>query len=151
MLLLCENSLISENPYNVIPYCNFFAGFGRPQPAARAAAFGDVLFNTGILFQVDGLTGYPTLDATGNDTFGAALGVDLLGENFDQQLIVEAAALGVMGNDPNRNAAGDQYGIGARYQVPISNAHLLRFDAMHGWLDDSNNISGVRGEFRWKF
>ncbi len=151
VLLLCENSLISENPYHVIPYCNFFAGFGRPQPAARAAAFGDVLFNTGILFQVDGLTGYPTLDATGNDTFGAALGVDLLGENFDQQLIVEAAALGVMGNDPNRNAPGDQYGIGARYQVPISNAHLLRFDAMHGWLDNSNNISGVRGEFRWKF
>jgi hypothetical protein len=151
LLLLCENSLITENPYNVIPYCNFFAGFGRPQPAARAAAFGDVLFNTGILFQVDGLTGYPTLDATGNDTFGAALGVDLLGENFDQQLIVEAAALQVIGSDPNRNASGDQYGVGARYQVPITNAHLLRFDAMHGWLDGDRNISGVRGEFRWKF
>jgi hypothetical protein len=135
----------------VIPYVNFFAGFDRPQPAARAAAFGGVLFNTGILFQTDALTGYPTLDATGNDTFGAAMGVDLLSPDFDQQLIVEVAALGVRGDAATRSAAGDQFGIGARYQLPLTNAHLLRFDAMHGWLDNSRDISGARAEFRWKF
>jgi len=110
-----------------------------------------VLFNTGILFQSDALTGYPTLDATGNNTFGAATGVDLLGPNFDQQLIVEVAALQVMGSDVGRAAPGDQLGIGMRYQIPISNAHLLRFDAMHGWLDNSPDITGGRAEFRWKF
>lgn len=151
VLLLMENTLISDRPYNFLPYLNVFAGFDRPQPAARAAAFGGVLFNTGILFQSDALTGYPTLDASGNNTFGAALGVDLLAPNFDQQLIVEVAALGVHGADTNRIAPGDQLGIGARYQVPITNAHLLRFDAMHGWLENSNDISGARAEFRWKF
>jgi hypothetical protein len=151
VLLLMENSLITENPYNVVPYVNVFAGFDRPQPAARAGAFGGVLFNTGILFQTDALTGYPTLDPTGHDTYGAAFGLDLLAPDFGQQLIVEAAVLQVRGDDLGRAAAGDQYGIGARYQIPITNAHLLRFDAMHGWLENSRDISGVRGEFRWKF
>lgn len=151
VLILLENTLISDRPYNFLPYLNVFAGFDRPQPAARAAAFGGVLFNTGILFQSDALTGYPTLDASGNNTFGAALGVDLLAPNFDQQLIVEVAALGVHGAATNRIAPGDQAGIGARYQVPITNAHLLRFDAMHGWLENSDDITGARAEFRWKF
>src|SRR5690606_7769633 len=86
VLLLMENSLITKSPYNVVPYLNFFAGFDRPQPAARAGAFGGVLFNTGSLFQSDALTGYPTLDPTGNDTFGAAFGLDLLAPDFGQQL-----------------------------------------------------------------
>lgn len=151
VLLLAENTFITERPYNFMPYMNFFAGFDRPQPAARAAVFGGVLFNTGILFQSDALTGYPTLDATGNNTYGMATGIDLLGHNFDQQLIVEVAALGVMGSDVDRSAPGNQAGIGARYQVPITNAHLLRFDAMHGWLENSEDITGARAEFRWKF
>ncbi|WP_145246062.1 hypothetical protein [Aeoliella mucimassa] len=151
VLLIAENTLITPMPYNLLPYCNVFAGFDRPQPAARAAAFGGVLFNTGILFQSDALTGYPTLDASGNNTFGFATGVDLLSPNFDQQLIVEFAALKVHGSSAGRIAAGDQAGVGIRYQVPITNAHLLRFDAMHGWLDNSEDISGARAEFRWKF
>ncbi|TWT85846.1 hypothetical protein Pla123a_06530 [Posidoniimonas polymericola] len=152
VLLLVENSLITQNPYNVIPYCNFFAGIGRPQPAARAAAAGGVLFNTGILFQSDALTGYPTLDASGNNTLGASIGLDLLAApNFNQQLIVEAAALHTFDDDATRNAPGPQYGVGARWQLPITNAYLIRVDAMHGWLENSRDISGVRGELRWKF
>jgi hypothetical protein len=118
---------------------------------ARAAVFGGVLFNTGILFQSDALTGCPTLDATGNDTYGAALGLDLLGPDFDHQLIVETAVLQVMGDDADRSAPGNQYGVGLRYQIPLTNAYLIRADAMHGWLDDSRDISGARVEFRWKF
>lgn len=151
VLLLVENSLISKNPYNVIPYLNFFAGFGSPQPVARAGVFGGVLFNTGILFQADGLTGYPTLDPTGNNTAGAALGLDLLAPNFDQQLIVEAAILRAYGDAATRSAAGNQMGIGMRYQLPLSNAHLIRADAMVGLLDNSRDISGARIEYRWKF
>lgn len=152
VLLLLENSLLTKNPYNVIPYVNFFAGFNSPQPVARAGAFGDVLFNTGILFQSDLLTGYPTLDATGNNTYGAALGLDLLASpNFQQQLIVETAVLQVMGDDASRNAPGAQYGVGARYQLPLSKATLIRADVMHGWLEDATDVTGARVEYRWKF
>jgi hypothetical protein len=110
-----------------------------------------VLRNTGILFESDNLTGYPTLDATGNETYGAAFGIDLLAPEFTHQLILEAAVLQAFGDPAFRNAPGDQYGIGARYQVPISHAHLLRFDVMHGWFENSDDATGARAEFRWKF
>ncbi len=152
VLLLVENSLLTKDAYYVIPYVNFFAGFDRPQPLTRAAAFGGVLFNTGILFQTDALTGFPTLDPTGNNTAGVAVGLDMLGKpNFDQQLILEAAILQAYGEDASRNAPGNQYGIGARWQLPISNAHLIRADAMYGVTENARDISGARVEFRWKF
>jgi hypothetical protein len=151
LLVIAENSFLTPWPYNVIPYVNLFAGFDDPQSVARAGAAGGVLRNTGILFESDNLTGYPTLDATGNDTYGAAIGLDLLAPEYTQQLILEAAVLQVFGDPAFRNAPGDQYGIGVRYQVPISYAHLLRFDVMHGWFEDSDDVSGARAEFRWKF
>ena len=131
VLLLSENNLITGHPSNVVPYFNMFAGFDRPQSAARAGVAGGVLRNTGILFESDNLTGYPTLDASGNDTFGAALGLNLLAREFSQQLVVEAAMMGVMGENDGRIANGDQYGLGARYQLPLSNSLILRADAMY--------------------
>ncbi|MEM6798783.1 MAG: hypothetical protein AAF589_04645 [Planctomycetota bacterium] len=151
VLLLVENSLLTRNPYNFVPYVNLFACIGTPQPAARAAAFGGVLFNTGILFQVDALTGFPTLDATANNTYGAAVGVDMLAKNFDQQLILEAAVLQAFDDDATRNAPGDQYGLGVRWQLPLSTAHRLRADVMHAFTDHARDLSGARIEFRWKF
>jgi hypothetical protein len=151
VLLVVENSFLTHSPYNVIPYVNLWAGFDDPQSVARAGAAGGVLRNTGILFESDYLTGYPTLDATANDTYGAALGLDLLAPQFTHQLILEAAVLQVFGDPAFRNAPGDQYGIGARYQVPISNAHLLRFDVMHGWFENTDDATGARAEYRWKF
>jgi hypothetical protein len=151
VLLIAENSFLTPWPYNVIPYVNMWAGFDDPQSVARAGAAGGVLRNEGILFESDNLTGYPTLDATANDTWGGAVGIDLLAPEFTHQLILEVAIVQVFGDDPDRNAPGDQYGIGARYQVPISNATLLRFDTMYGWLEDADNVAGARAEFRWKF
>jgi hypothetical protein len=151
VLLLAENSFLTRWPYNVIPYLNLFAGFDDPQSVARAGAAGGVLRNTGILFESDNLTGYPTLDATGNETYGAAVGIDLLAPDFSHQLILEAAVLQAFGDPAFRNAPGDQYGVGARYQVPISHATLLRFDVMHGWFDNADDATGARAEFRWKF
>ncbi len=151
VLLIAENSFLTPWPYNVIPYVNLWSGFDDPQSVARAGAAGGVLRNTGILFESDNLTGYPTLDATGAETYGAAIGVDLLAPEFTHQLILEAAVLQVFGDPAIRNAPGDQYGIGLRYQVPISNAHLLRFDVMHGWFENSDDATGARAEFRWKF
>jgi hypothetical protein len=151
VLLLAENSFLTPWPYNVIPYLNLFAGFDNPQSVARAGAAGGVLRNTGILFESDNLTGYPTLDATANDVYGASVGIDLLAPDFSQQLILEAAVVQRMGNPPNAGAPDDQYGLGLRYQIPITNAHLLRFDVMRGWLDGAEDISGARAEYRWKF
>ena len=151
VLLLVENSLLSRDAYRMVPYLNFFAGFDRPQPLVRAGAFGGVLFNSGILFQSDQLTGYPTLDGSGNNTWGAALGVDLLSYDLDQQLILEVAALGVIGPAANRTAPGNQVGLGARWQRKLTTATLIRADAMVGLLDNSEDIAGARVEYRWKF
>jgi hypothetical protein len=151
VLLIAENSFLTPWPYNVIPYVNLFVGFDDPQSVARAGAAGGVLRNTGILFESDILTGYPTLDATGNDTYGAAIGLDLLAPEYRHQLILEAAVLQAFDDPAFRNAPGDQYGVGLRYQVPISHAHLLRFDVMHGWLENADDLTGARAEFRWKF
>lgn len=150
-LVLLENSLITSRPHTFVPYLNLFAGFDRPQSAARAAGAGGVLRNTGILFETDGMTGYPTLDATGNDTWGGALGLNILTTNFDQQLILELAALQTMGNAAGRNAVADQYGAGVRYQIPLSNAWILRADGMYGFFRDVPDTHGARMELRYKF
>lgn len=151
VLFILENSFLTPQPYNVIPYVNMWVGIDDPQSVARAGAAGGVLRNTGILFESDNLTGYPTLDATGNDTYGAAVGIDLLAPEFTHQLILEAAVLQAFGNPANRNAPGDQYGIGARYQIPISYRFLIRSDVMHGWFENADDVTGARIEFRWKF
>ncbi len=150
-LFLLENSLITANPNYFVPYANFFYGSGKPQSVARAAGSGGILRNTGINFETDGLTAYPTLDATGNNTYGAALGLNILGNNFSQQLVMELAALAATGNPQFRGALGDQYAAGVRYQKPLSHRWIFRADSMYGWLRNSEDIYGNRIEFRWKF
>ena len=147
VLLLSENSLITAFPSTVVPYLNMFAGFDRPQKAAGA----NILRNTGILFESDGLTGYPTLDDTARNTFGGAMGINMLPRDFSQQLVLEAAYVGVMGDAADRFAQGDQFGLGARYQLPLNNSVILRADAMVGFLRNSEDISGARIELRRKF
>ena len=148
-LLLIENSWISQNPNYFVPYFNLFAGFGSPQSAARFAD--NVLVNTGINFETDALTGYPTLDASGRDAWGGAAGVNLLGPDFSWQWIVEFAWLQTFGNPNNRQAVADQYAIGTRYQIPLNYAWILRMDAMHGFLEEAEDLTGARVELRWKF
>ena len=75
-LLLMENSLIGDSPYFLLPYLNLFAGFDRPQPLVRGPGTGGVLVNTGILFESDGLTGFPTLNAGAANRYGGAFGVE---------------------------------------------------------------------------
>ncbi len=149
-LLLIENSWITSQPSTLVPYCNLFYGDGRPQSLARAAAAGGILKNTGILFESDNLTGYPTLDASANDTAGGALGVEYL---FDlrSQIVVEVAAVLTHGNDPARVAKGDQFGVGLRYQRALDYAWILRADAMVASRDKAADLSGVRVEIRRKF
>jgi hypothetical protein len=147
-LVLLENSFLTPMPYNVIPYCNLFAGFDRPQSLGRLQG---PLKNTGINFESDLLTGYPLLDDSGNNTYGGAFGVDLLGGSFDRQLIVEAAVLQAFDDPASRIAPGDEYAVGVRYQRRLNHALLLRADAMHGWIENSDDVDGARIELRHKF
>lgn len=151
VLLLCENTFITDNPYFKLPYLNFFAGFDRPQSVARAAGAQGVLRNTGINFESDNLLNYPTLDATANNTWGAAAGLDLLANDLSQQFIVEAAFLQVMGDAASRSAQGGQYALGARYQKPLSNSWIFRADAMYGLRENASDVTGARMELRHKF
>jgi hypothetical protein len=149
-LLLIENSLVTSLPSTLIPYLNLFYGDGRPQSLARAGGAGGVLVNTGINFETDGMTGFPTLDASANDTAGAALGVEYLFD-LSQQIVVEIASVTVLGNDPARIANGDQLAFGVRYQLALDRAWIARADAMVAKRDNDEDLSGIRVEIRRKF
>jgi hypothetical protein len=146
VLVLVENSFFRSNPVTLVPYFNLFAGFKSPQPLARAADSGGVLKNTGINFESDGLTGYPTLDASAHDSYGGALGLEYLFK-LDRQIVVEGAVV----ERNNNSTLGNQYALGVRYQHPISNAWIVRADAMRGWRQGLKDIYGVRLELRRKF
>ncbi|MEO1527901.1 MAG: hypothetical protein AAFX06_20915 [Planctomycetota bacterium] len=148
-LLLFESSWITASPLRFVPYVNVFYGWDRPQSVARAGVSGGILRNTGINFDTDGLNGFPTIDVTAADTAGGSIGVDLIGEGLDRQVLLEFSYLTPHGD--RAIALGDQYAIGARYQFPVSNATLLRFDAMHGWREGERDVYGTRMEYRWKF
>lgn len=156
VLLLVENSLVPRrhfnfevkdyNPLNFVPYLNLFAGFKNPQSLARGGDSGGVLRNTGITFESDGLTGYPTLDPTARDSYGGAAGVEYLFK-LDRQIVFEAATVQRRGN----NTLGAEHSIGARYQHPFTKVWILRLDAMKGWRQGRNDIFGARVELRRKF
>lgn len=146
VLLLLENSFHRSDPGFLVPYANFFAGFNNPQSLARAAGTGGVLNNTGINFESDGLTGYPTLDGRAHDSFGAAFGLEKLW-GISRQVVVEGAVVQRMSDSP----LGNQYAVGVRFQQPLNNAWIFRADAMHGWRQGLNDVFGVRVELRRKF
>ncbi len=150
-LLLLENSFLTSQATTFIPYANFFYGIRRPQSVARAAAAGGVLRNTGILFESDNLTGYPTLDATGTHSYGGAFGINTFASDFRKQFVLEFAALDTYGNQNFSAAAGPEYGFGGRYQQALTNWTLIRLDAMVGLRDGDSDIYGSRAEWRWKF
>ena len=150
-VFLWENAFVTRAPNYFVPYVNAFVGFDRPQSVARAAGTGGLLVNTGINFESDGLTNYPTLDATANNTWGGACGINLLGPDFSWQLITELAMVQTFRQGGFRTALGDQYAFGARFQMPLNNAWLLHVDGMYGLREGDDDIRGARTELRWKF
>jgi hypothetical protein len=149
-VLLVENSWITSDPLRFVPYANFFYGWDRPQSVARAIGSGGILRSTGINFDTDGLSGLATLDTTASDTAGGSIGVDLIGDKLDRQWLVEASYQSPHGNK-NANVPDDQYGLGTRYQFPVSHRTLIRMDVMYGWRGDLSDVYGTRLEYRWKF
>ena len=124
-------------------------------PAADATGF---LRNTGINFESDALTGFPFLDDSGQNAYGGAIGVQYLFD-LQQQLVFEVAATRDLDDisDSFDEVVGNQYAAGIRYQIPLSNAWLLRADAIYAYKEDVNDSDldddnfGVRTELRWKF
>ena len=157
VLVLVENSLVPRrhfgfdvahiNPLNFVPYFNLFAGFKSPQSLARGGDSGGVLRNTGINFESDGITAYPTLDANPHDSYGGAVGVEYL-FNLDRQIVFEVSTVQRRGDT---NVFGAQNAIGARYQHPFTKTWILRLDAMKGWRQGQRDIYGARVELRRKF
>jgi hypothetical protein len=159
-MLLIDNSLITHNPTGFVPYLNGFYGSDKP----RMLMGQGILSNTGILFESDALTNYPTLDNKGEEKYGAAMGLEWLwgidyrataldrqsyidqSDRYGQQFVIEVATVQAI-NKTDR----EQYGIGARYQRSLSNAWLIRIDAMNGFLKDEKDLIGTRVELRRKF
>ena len=151
-LFLMENSWISSKPLTLVPYANFFVGSHKPQSLARDFGAGGVLKNTGINFETDGLTGFPKLDDTANDTYGGALGLEYLFA-LDQQVVFEVAGLKPFGrdNELGRVAKGSQFALGARYQRPLSKQWIFRSDVIYGIREHEQDLAGIRAELRLKF
>lgn len=149
LMILAENSLITSKPYQFVPYGNFFVGIDRPVPLARQNG---ILKNTGIAFESDALTGFPFLNDTGQNAYGGALGIQHLFD-LDQQIIVELAAVRNLEDisDSFEEVVGNQYAISARYQLPLSNAWILRADAIYGLRESQDDVTGIRSELRFKF
>ena len=145
-VFLMENSLITSKPSTVVPYLNAFVGLDRPQSLARGAD--GVLKNVGISFETDALTGFPKMDDSGQDTLGGAMGLEYL-FNLDQQIVLETAWVHDMAND--NKIKGDEFGLSARWQKPITFAWILRADVMHAWREHDDNLFGARFEVRRKF
>ncbi len=146
--IISENSLISGLPSTLIPYANFFVGFGSPKPLVDGNNAG-ILKNVGINFETDALTGYPKLDDTASNAFGGALGLEYL-FNLDQQLVFEVAMVQPF-EDDGIGARDPQYGFGIRYQIPIDRAWLFRADATYQILENGEDNFGIRTEIRRKF
>ena len=127
--IISENSLISGLPSTLLPYANFFVGFGNPQPLVDGNGAG-ILKNVGINFETDALTGYPKLNDTGSNAYGGAIGLQYL-FNLDQQLVFEVAMVQPFETIAGIGAADPQYGFGVRYQIPINRAWLFRADATY--------------------
>lgn len=146
--IISENSLISSLPTTLLPYANFFVGFGNPEPLVDGNNAG-ILKNVGINFETDALTGYPKLNDTASNAWGGALGLEYL-FNLDQQLVFEVAMVQPFEND-GIGARGAQYGFGVRYQIPINRAWLFRADATYQIQEGAEDNFGFRTELRSKF
>ncbi|NJM34347.1 MAG: hypothetical protein HC850_06110 [Rhodomicrobium sp.] len=149
--IISENSLISGLPSTLLPYANFFVGFGAPQPLVDGNGAG-ILKNVGINFETDALTGFPKLNDTGSNAWGGAIGIQYL-FNLDQQIVFEFASVQPFGDTIAGVGVEDaQYGFGVRYQIPLDRAWLFRADATYQIIEGADDDNwGIRSEIRRKF
>ena len=128
-------------------YVNGFVGKDSYTPAALAPAVGGPLARTGILFASVGLGSYGSpLDNNSGDVLGTAVGYQMFFSGGRKQLIVEAAV-----RDETEGAELTSSAIGARYQQAFGRHTILVLDIFGADLDNDEDNSGGRVEFRFKF
>ncbi len=158
VILLVENAFITSRPYTFIPYFNGFVGYDKPQSLMHDPAAGGILKNTGLAFEADALSGFPALDSSGHDAYGAAFGLQWL-FGLDKQLVVEVAGQNtynnpfVVGGPEHGQARGAEAAVAFRYQMPLA-AHfglILRLDGIYGYRAEQENVAGGKLELRMKF
>ena len=90
----------------------------------------------------------PRFEVLRNGLNRAAVGVpELIRDHvWRQPVLHEERRLSRMSD----SVLGSQYALGARYQHPISNAWIVRLDAMHGWREGLKDVYGARVEIRRK-
>ena len=151
VLFLWENAWITPFPSVLVPYSNFFLGVGRTQSVARDN--GDVLKNTGINFETDGLTGFPRLNDSGADALGGALGVSYLFK-YNRQIVAELATThpyrGTTALTQAGKLLGTQVAGGLRFQQPFAQRCIVRFDVVGAFRKNDDPFYGVRLELRVK-
>lgn len=150
VLLLIENSFLTGKPSTLVPYVNLWYGLDSPQSLARDPGAGGILKNTGLLFEGNALTGLASMDSSGRNTWGGAVGVEYLFD-LSRQLVLEVAALQTTGEPFERIAQDDQYGFGLRYQQKLNHFMVLRFDGIYADRGVEDDLAGVRVEWRIKF
>ena len=91
MILRVENSWTTANPITFVPYANFLTGCNRPRPFSRATIAGGIRRYASINFATDSIDGLATLDASGNNTAGGSIGMNLLRSDLDEYLLREAS------------------------------------------------------------
>jgi hypothetical protein len=148
-LFLIENSLITKNPTTFVPYLNLFYGMGSPVSAARDPGAGGILKNTGLNFEGDALTAFPSLDPSAKDAAGGAFGLNMLGSKLNNQIVLEVAAQ--YPTEKTVAMPGVQYAAGLRGQRVLNKSMLVRVDAMFGKREGLTDIRGMRLELRYKF
>ena len=122
--LLVENSLVTRLPSTLIPYFNAFYIVDNVNPLART---GGLLKNTGLVFEADAETGFPSLDDVGVDAHGGAIGVEYL-FNLNRQVVVE---IGTINGNSDSSPTLEQHAVGVRLQQPIGQQWILRFDGIY--------------------
>ncbi len=91
VILRVENSWVTANPIRFVPYANFLTGCNRPRTFFRASIAGGIRRYASINFATDSIDGLATLDASGNNTAGGSIGMNLLRSDLDEYLLREAS------------------------------------------------------------
>jgi hypothetical protein len=150
VMFIIENSLITSLPSTLVPYFNFFLGLDRPQSLVRDAGAGGITKNIGINFEGDALTGFPSLNSSGQSAYGGAIGIQYL-FNLDRQVVFEIAAQNPLEDDDKSNISGYEIAAGIRAQMNLTNAWLVRTNLMYGIRENEEDIAGLTVELRFKF
>ena len=146
LLLFSELSWTPHRTENVF-YINGFAGKDNFRSAAREDDAGGPLGRTGLLFAARGIGTYPSpISNRVDESYGAAIGYQMIFNDHSQHLIIEAGA---------RSAEGlvdqDTGGLALQFQQAFAERYIFQVDGFATSADDQSPSYGIRSELQIKF